>query len=219
MKQWLIERKFYVAMAVLIVSGSIYYVYNQQNQASDQQFSQLEKQSAAMLETKGQSEKQQPPQKTDIMIVDVKGAIKKPGVYQVSEKERVNDVILRAGGLTEEADSSQVNFAAKVQDEMVIYVPAKGEVQPAPPQTSAVAASSPQPGNTKSGVTGKGKVNLNKADASELETLPGVGPAKAAAILDFRKQNGSFQSPDDLKKISGIGDKTFEKLKDLITVR
>ena len=224
MKQWLMEHKLYFAVPVFIILGTVYYFFNQKPPEPNAQFAQLEKQSTATLEAKDQTMKPQPteqkqPAKTETIFVDVKGAVKKPGVYQANENERVNDIILRAGGLGETADASQVNFAARVQDEMVIYVPVKGETSPQVPQASANASPIPQTGSTTSGQAGGGKVNLNKADESALETLPGVGPAKAAAIIEYRKQNGSFQSPEDLKKISGIGDKTFEKLRDLITVQ
>ncbi len=226
MKQWLYNHKLYFAVPVLIILGGAYYFLNQKPPESNTPFSQLEKQSVAKLETKDQAGKPQPsaqkqPEQTKTIFVDVKGAVKKPGVYQASEEDRVNDIIVRAGGLEETADDSQVNFAARLQDEMVIYVPVKGEASPQAPQTPAIASasSSSQAVGTNSGQSGGGKVNLNKADESALETLPGVGPAKAAAIIEYRKQNGSFQTPDDLKKISGIGDKTFEKLKDLITVQ
>lgn len=220
MKEWLIEHKLYLGLTVLVAFGSYYYFYGQPSQTTSQQFSQLEKNSTRNLESKQQTSNQEKqPEKVETIVVDVKGAIKQPGVYQSSPTERVNDVINRAGGLTEQGDASQVNFAAHVQDEMVIYVPVKGEVSPTLPPSGTVLGSSPQSVVASSGETGKAKVNLNKAEESELETLPGVGPAKAAAILDYRKQNGSFQSIDDLKKISGIGDKTFEKLKDLITVQ
>ncbi|MGG5254985.1 helix-hairpin-helix domain-containing protein [Neobacillus sp. SM06] len=224
MKQWLMEHKLYFVVPVFIILGTVYYFFNQKPPESNAQFAQLEKQSAEKVEAKEQTIKplpneQKQPAKTETIFVDVKGAVKKPGVYQANENERVNDIILRAGGLGETADASQVNFAARVQDEMVIYVPVKGETNPPVPQASANASPPPQPGSTTGSQPGNGKVNLNKANESDLETLPGVGPAKAAAIIEYRKQNGSFQSPEDLKKISGIGDKTFEKLKDLITVQ
>lgn len=221
MKQWLIEFKSYVLIAALILlcAGS-YFLYSQQSPASDQAIYHLEKQAAIQSENRKASDKETQPEKPGGMImVDVKGAVQKPGVYQSTENERINDVINRAGGLTDKADASQVNFAQHIQDEMVIYVPLKGEQMPSFSQTTefkgASADTSGKPGNE----SGKGKININKAGQNEIENLPGIGPAKAAAILEYRKQNGSFQTPDDLKKISGIGDKTFEKLKDLITVQ
>ena len=148
------------------------------------------------------------------IIVDVKGQIKHPGVYQSSEGERVIDVITRAGGLTENGDASQVNFAEHVVDEMVIYIPAKGE------EGQTTAGTGGKNLTTSSGLASnnQGKIDLNKADVTELQNLPGIGPAKATAIIEYRDTNGKFNAIEDLKNISGIGDKTFEKLKDLILV-
>ncbi|MBM4762360.1 helix-hairpin-helix domain-containing protein [Bacillus sp. B15-48] len=147
-----------------------------------------------------------------VMMAEVKGAVANPGVYEVDESERIIQLIEKAGGLTKDADSSAINFALKVADEMSIYVPIIGEEAPAflsEDFTGGVSLSS----ETNS------KINLNSATASELETLPGIGPAKSAAIIEFRETNGPFKSIDELKLISGIGEKTFEKLQDFISVK
>lgn len=220
MKQWLIEFKSYVLIAALILLGAGgYFLYSRQSPASDQAVYHLEKQAAIQSENSKASDKETQPEKADPIIVDVKGAVKMPGVYPSTENERINDVINRAGGLTDQADASQVNFAQHVQDAMVIFVPVKGEQMPSVSQTTDFNGATAVPSEKNSNESGKGKININKAGQSEIENLPGIGPAKAIAILEYRKQNGSFQTPDDLKKISGIGEKTFEKLKDLITVQ
>ena len=144
--------------------------------------------------------------------VDVKGAVHKPGVYEFVVGDRVTDVIQKAGGLKEEADSKQVNMAQLVEDEMVVYIPKEGEETDASKQIVA----------EKSGNTGESHsndiININKASSEELQELPGIGPSKATAIIQKREELSSFKTIDDLKEVSGIGDKTFEKLKDLITV-
>lgn len=150
----------------------------------------------------------------EIVLVDVKGAVINPGVYEAEIDDRVIDLITKAGGLNEHADETQINFAMRVEDEMVLYVPKIGEL----PEGAII-------GPIGEGVLGSGqakndgKVNLNTANEAELQTLPGIGPAKAAAIIEFRENNGSFKVIEDLKSISGIGDKTFEKLKDSIKVK
>ncbi|MBS4176271.1 helix-hairpin-helix domain-containing protein [Lederbergia citrea] len=140
------------------------------------------------------------------IFVDLKGAVQNPGLYEATENDRVFDIIARSGGLLDHADEKQINYAQKVHDEMVIYIPRMGEIL----DNDVFAGSSPSKQTEK--------VNINKADSTELQTLPGIGPAKANAIIDFREQNGSFKQTEDLQKISGIGAKTFEKLQDLITV-
>lgn len=145
----------------------------------------------------------------DEIIVDVKGAVNRPGVYTASNQERVIDVINRAGGLSENADEMLVNFAQKVTDEMVIYIPVIGEEADGYTMQEIAGSQS----------ANDGIININSATESELETLAGIGPSKAASIIEYREANGPFQQIEDIKKISGIGDKTFEKLKDSIKIK
>jgi competence protein ComEA len=142
-----------------------------------------------------------------IMMVDVKGAIKIPGVYVAEKGERVIDLITKAGGFLPEADQDQVNLSQHVADEMVIFVPIQGE------NLESMASGSTHVQQNQ------GLVNINKASESELQTLPGIGPAKATAIIEYRETNSGFKTIEDLKKISGIGEKTFEKLESLISVK
>ncbi|MCA1025410.1 helix-hairpin-helix domain-containing protein [Cytobacillus kochii] len=140
----------------------------------------------------------------DDVMVDIKGEVKDPGVYALKSTQRIVDAIQVAGGFLSEADQKQVNLAQKLTDEMVIYIPKVGEegVSSLPPLND---------GNDR-------KINLNQATVEQLETLPGIGPSKAEDILSYREEVGSFKAIEDLKEVSGIGEKTFEKLKDLISV-
>ncbi|MFO1443390.1 helix-hairpin-helix domain-containing protein [Bacillus sp. Bva_UNVM-123] len=147
----------------------------------------------------------------EIIIVDVKGAVLNPGVYEAAANDRVIDMITKAGGLNEHADESRINFAIRVEDEMVIYVPIIGE-------EGADGSDFVFEGTASKGKN-DGKVNLNTANETELQTLPGIGPAKAAMIIEYREKNGPFKAIEDLKLISGIGDKTFEKLQSSIKVK
>jgi len=212
MKDWFIQHKLFVIIAVVIVLGGGYYFYfYAATPPANTSLNGMEPSAAPKAVEKPVQQTQPVKQEVSIMV-DVKGQIKHPGVYQSSVGERVIDVIGRAGGVTKNADESQVNFAQHVQDEMVIYIPAKGEEGLVAPVTAEGGAAAP------GGNTNNAKIDLNKADATELQTLPGIGQAKAAAIIDYREKSGSFKTIEDLKNISGIGDKTFEKLKDLITV-
>ncbi|MEK9198848.1 helix-hairpin-helix domain-containing protein [Ureibacillus sp. FSL E2-3493] len=152
--------------------------------------------------------------KTEKILVDVKGAVKYPGVYELTMENRVIDAIELAGGYTEEAETKAINHAQKLQDEMVIFVPKIGEVIENS-LSGGIATSVPyqNSGNTND------KVNINNADEATLTTLPGIGPSKAQAIISYREENGPFESIDELKNVSGIGDKTFEKLMDLIDIK
>lgn len=151
------------------------------------------------------------------VIVDVKGAVKFPGVYQLTSEERVIDAITYAGGYLEEAETRYINHAQKLLDEMVIYIPKKGESLDEMQSFGQGVHSTSFNSNASS--TSGDLVNLNTADEMALSTLPGIGPSKAQAIVAYRDENGSFKSIDELKNVSGIGEKTFEKLKDSIVVK
>jgi competence protein ComEA len=140
------------------------------------------------------------------IFVDVKGAVKKPGIYKAIQSERVNDLIIRAGGFTDEASEVSVNLAQKVTDEMVIYVPKAGEEGEENQEASMYAQSE------------KNLLDINKATEQDFDALPGIGPAKAKAIVDYRTEKGPFKAVDDLKGVSGIGEATFERLKESISV-
>ena len=146
------------------------------------------------------------------MKVDVKGAVQVPGLYVALDGERIFDLIEKAGGFTAEADRNRVNLAQIVEDQMVIYVPLIGEGEENISLQAGIG--SVGTGNAQE----EQKVNLNTASEMELQTLTGVGPSKATAIIRYRTENGPFKSIEDLKKISGIGEKTFEKLKEEITI-
>lgn len=145
--------------------------------------------------------------------VDLKGAVVNPDVYQLSSGTRVDDLIKLAGGFTKEADLKTVNLAAKLKDEEVVYVATIGE-KAAPVTSSAVG----NVGDDLTASSENAKVNINTADLTELQTLSGIGAKKAQDIIDYRTQNGLFQTVDDLGKVSGFGDKTLAKLKDSICV-
>ncbi|MBM7701455.1 helix-hairpin-helix domain-containing protein [Metabacillus iocasae] len=146
-----------------------------------------------------------------MIVVDVKGAVKGPGVYELSSDSRVKDAIDSAGGVLDGADVKQVNFAMKLQDEMVIYVPVEGEDALVPFPASATSETSKDQGGNQ--------LNINTATEQELQTLSGIGPSKAAAIVSYREENGLFQSIEELTNVSGIGEKSLEKIKDQVTVK
>ena len=142
----------------------------------------------------------------DLITVDVKGAVKSPGIYDLPVGSRINDAVQKAGGLTDNADSKSINLAQKISDEALVYVPTKGEDTSQATQSNA--------SNSKENK----KVNLNKASLEELKQVKGLGAKRAQDIIDHRDSNGKFKSVDELKKVSGIGTKTIEKLKEYVTV-
>src|SRR6476659_6546087 len=138
------------------------------------------------------------------MIIDVTGGVRRPGVYQFQPGSRVIDAVQRAGGARDGADLTLLNLAAPLADGQQILVPKEG------------ASASGATGGT--GVGGVAVVNINTADEPTLETLNGVGPALAAAIIQFRTDQGPFTSVDQLDEVSGIGPATLEKLRPQVTV-
>jgi comEA protein len=139
------------------------------------------------------------------VVVDVGGAVANPGVYKLHNNSRVIDALRAAGDIVAGADLSQINRAALVRDGDRIYVPRVGESAPA----TVVAGG---------GSAASALVNVNTATAEQLDSLPGVGPATAQAIISYRTEHGRFTSVTDLQKVSGIGPAKFAKMKDLVRV-
>ena len=139
------------------------------------------------------------------IFVDVKGAVKHPGVFETTKDKRVKDLIEEAGGLLDDADTSTLNLSQKVKDQMVIYVLKHGEK---PKQISDGGSSS---SNTD-------VININTANKERLMKISGVGKTKAEAIISYREKNGDFKKKEDITKVRGIGKATFEKIKDKIEV-
>lgn len=135
------------------------------------------------------------------IVVDVQGAVNKPGVYHLKERTIVLDALQMAGGTKNDADLKQINQAKRLKDQMQIYVPSKTEKRP-----------------TGYGSAEKEAVNINTATVDDFKKVTGVGPKKAEKIIAFREQHGDFKDLNDLKKVSGFGEKTIEKLKDQLTV-
>ncbi|MCV3763865.1 helix-hairpin-helix domain-containing protein [Companilactobacillus farciminis] len=143
--------------------------------------------------------------KNKLIAIDVQGAVKKPGVYQLKEGSLVQSAIQMAGGLLDNADTKQINQAKRVSDQMQVYVPVVGANTSSSPSSSAAK--------------GKGeKVNINNASVDDFKNVTGIGPKKAEKIIAFREKNGNFKELHDLTKVSGIGEKSLDSLKDQLTV-
>ncbi len=145
-------------------------------------------------------------QKPEEINVYVTGEVNNPDVYKLPEGSIVKDAIAKAGGATKDADLVAINLAKKVTDGEEIIVPKKG----AQDETAGNSAGTSSEKN--------GKININTADLATLEKLPGIGEVKANAIIQYRKEHNGFKTIHEITRVSGIGEKTFEKIKDLITV-
>ncbi|YAL84339.1 helix-hairpin-helix domain-containing protein [Dermacoccaceae bacterium W4C1] len=155
------------------------------------------------------------------VLVHVVGQVNRPGVVELTAGARVRDAVSAAGGARQGADLARLNLARPVSDGEQVRVPAPGEEVTEPPQQTQPAAADPSAdgsgGAGSSGATGS-VVNLNTADAAELDALPGVGPVIAQRIVQWRTENGRFSSIDDLNEVSGIGEKAMARLRPLVTV-
>ena len=206
------EYKIIVICAVLGLALGGFFLLKPSSQTSvketnlQTEVAAFSKDSSSEKEMKKEEKEESPEQ--DLITVDVKGAVKSPGIYDLPVGSRVHDAVQKAGGLTEEADSKSLNLAQKISDEALVYVPTKGEEAASQQATSGTTPSSSK----------EKKVNLNKASLEELKQVKGLGGKRAQDIIDHREANGKFKSVDELKKVSGIGAKTIEKLKDYVTV-
>lgn len=199
----------YVAIAVVAAFVIAFYV-GQRSNSSPQSFPA---QSRSTISSSANTSTTNP----NLTIkVYVSGAVNKPGVYELDSKARIGDAILLAGGSSSTASLSSCNLAGFLTDGMAVIVPTGNEDTPS---CGEIASTVSSPGGTTSQTSSAvSKVSLNKGTQSELESLPGVGPSLAGAIIDFRTRSGGFKSVNDLRKVKGIGDKRFLDLKDLVVL-
>ena len=147
--------------------------------------------------------------------VDIKGEILRPGVYEFSCESRLQEVIKKAGGFTEDADQTKINLAQKITDQMQIIVPnlhSKQEGEETEENSGKGSSSSTTPSHSK-----QGTVNINTATLEELQTIKGIGKKKAEAILQYRKEHGPFRTKEDLLQVKGIGKKALEAIESQVT--
>ena len=147
--------------------------------------------------------------------VDIKGEVLRPGVYEFSCESRMQEVIKKAGGFTEEADETKINLAQKITDQMQIIVPnlhSKQEGGVTEGNSEKGNLSNTTPSNSK-----QGTVNINTATLEELQTIKGIGKKKAEAILQYRKEHGAFRTKEDLLQVKGIGKKALEAIESQVT--
>ena len=203
-KKWLLlgSGVFMVILITLLVG--IYLMVNKEPQVDTTMWEETSLNTTAEVATDATKERAE-----TMIYVDIKGAVKVPGIYQLKNQQRIWDALALAGGVSEEADTAQVNYAQKVKDQMIIYVPKKGEAVAQSLET--LQESAPAQQNQEE------KINLNTATEAELQTISGIGAKKAQEIIRFRDEQGPFKTVEELKNVPGIGEKTVERLKDMLT--
>lgn len=173
--------------------------------SSDDEFEETE-------ETKEDSNQKQASETiSETIKVHIAGEINKEGVYEVNNGDRLDDLVKRAGGLTKDANSKKINLAMKLEDQMKIYIPSIYDFEDETSSTNDNLLISDKPS------TETEKININKASKEELMTLPNIGEKRANAIIEYR-ENSPFEKIEDIKNVTGIGEKFYQSLKDLITV-
>lgn len=159
-----------------------------------------------------------------IIRAEINGAIKKPGVYNLEKGKIVEDLIKIAGGINDTADSGKIatdiNRAEILSDGQKVFIPTKSNISSSNQQIAgnSISSNNQLSSSQSSGSNTTGKININTANLSQLDSLPGIGPTYAQRIIDYRNQNNKFKTIEEIKNIKGIGDKTFEKFKDLISI-
>ncbi|MFR0539742.1 helix-hairpin-helix domain-containing protein [Lactobacillus delbrueckii] len=230
---WLMDKKMYIVIVLLAVGG--FYYANRQPAAdnsallsSSQSMSENSGQSSSVSSVAASASSAASAANTEV-VCDISGAVKHQGVYRLKNGARLEDLIEKAGGLTKDAQLKAINRSQLLKDQDKIYIPGKGDkaeaaqtansaAASAPASSPSASASSSSVSSSTSGAASGDLINLNTATASDLQKLNGIGEKKAEQIIAYRQEKGSFKSIDELKEVSGIGDKTFAAIKDQLTI-
>ncbi|SEQ53804.1 competence protein ComEA [Ignavigranum ruoffiae] len=202
---------------LLILLGLVLVVYLQPNQSDDQLTLVSENLAESSTEENQTNSEQIETSNQSLIFVDLQGEVERPGVYQLELGSRMVDLLEKAGGLTQEAYDRNINRAMVLEDQMSVYIENIHEID----QQDAInieAIVRPEDPDKKED-NSSALVNINLAEVEELQTLNGIGPAKAQAIVSFREKNGAFESIESIKEVPGIGPKIFENIEAMIVVK
>ena len=208
------QKKILIIITIIVGIGVMYFIYNKLGTNSQ------EIEENIMVQNNSNSAKEETEQEKEQIIVHITGAVKEPGIVRLDEGSRMEDAIEKAGGLTEDADISDVNLAYVLEDGIKIKIPSNLDIEGEEQEiiTDDIGKNITQETETANG-NSENQININKATETELESLPGIGAELASRIVEYRNQNGKFSNCEDIKNVSGIGDNKYEKLKDLICVK
>ena len=222
------QKKIIAIILIILVIIAYYYLYlkNSTEEISNQD---LEVNNTQESNQTNETEKET----EETIVVHVSGAVNIEGIVELEAGSRIANAIEKAGGIKENADMTNINLAYLLEDGMKIHIPTKEETEANKNNentltesyvtSSSSGVSSKEDTNSTQGssksTTSNEKVNINTATQEELDTLPGIGPSIASKIIDYREQNGKFNSIEEIKEVSGIGDAKYEKIKDSITIK
>lgn len=201
---------------IFMVAVIVYYIYSTLNQYDFNNTSEDVDENLILNDITDEDTTDESTESTDI-LVHVSGCVKNNIVVTLPEGSRINDAIEAAGGLTKDADLTNINLAYILEDGEKIYIPKKGEEIEMNSESISGQTNTSVPTSSSSNKTSK--ININKATQAELETIPGIGPSTALKIINYREENGKFASIEDIKNVSGIGDAKYDQMKEYITVK
>ena len=207
MIEFIKQRKIVIIICILAIILVGWKIYDSSNFETEEESQIMD---SNIQESKTEDEE-------ELVIVHVTGEVKKPGVVRVKEGSRVEDIVKAAGGLTENADISNINLAYVVEDGTKIRIPSTDDEKQEEYITQSIGEGiimQEESNNSRGSI-----VNINTANETELEELPGIGASIAGRIIEYRNKNGKFKSIEDIKNVTGIGDSKFEKIKESIRVK
>lgn len=228
-------KKYYKILIIFIVLLVFILIFFLVNYYSNKYKNSIKKETINIKQDIKVETKKETKEKINYFYVDIKGAVKTPGVYKLEEGKRVDDAIKMAGGLIENSDTSIINLSKKIEDEMLIIIYTKEELQEyknnlkieeinkklkeeiiCPDYSNKACINIEE--KKENDVSESNKISINKATKEELMTVSGIGESKAEEIIKYREENGEFKSIEDITSVSGIGESLYEKIKDYITV-
>lgn len=216
------QKIIFIIILIFMIGVIVYYIFSTLSNYNDETFVNNSEEES-LMNSQDEEELQNNNSEDNKILIHISGCVKNNTVVSLPEGSRINDAIEAAGGLTNDADLTNINLAYILEDGEKIYIPKKGEEFTEESYSSAVSSetSSVKTGISSSTISSSKttKININKATQTELETIPGIGPSTALKIIDYREENGKFNSIEDIKNVSGIGDAKYEKMKDYITVK
>ncbi len=203
------QKKIVIIVGIIIIIGILYFIYNGIDKKSTDQIDNN------MLSIENNTKENEGSK--ELVIVHITGAVKTPGIVKLPEGARIEDAIDKAGGLTEDADISDVNLAYVLEDGIKIKIPTISEEK-----NEEIIINSCGEGIVEKEISNNSEnkiININKANETDLQTLPGIGASLAGRIVEYRNSNGKFNEIEDIKNVSGIGDSKYENIKNFICVK
>lgn len=203
------QKKIVIIVGIIIIIGILYFIYNGIDKKSKDQIDNN------MLSIENNTKENEGSK--ELVIVHITGAVKTPGIVKLPEGARIEDAIDKAGGLTEDADISDVNLAYVLEDGIKIKIPTISEEK-----NEEIIINSSGEGIVEKEISNNSEnkiININKANETDLQTLPGIGASLAGRIVEYRNSNGKFNEIEDIKNVSGIGDSKYENIKNFICVK